>query len=383
MKKRSLDGRKTLRSAKRVVVKIGTNALTNATGRFHPPHFERLATELKDIAAERELIIVSSGAIALGVERLGLPAKPKDMPSKQACAAVGQSRLMRAWEEGLSPCVVAQVLLTHADVQDRRRYLNARHALERLVEQKVVPVINENDTVSVDEIRFGDNDTLAGLVCGLVSADALVILSDVDGLYDADPRKNPKAKRISLVREVTTKLLSVAGDTGSAVGTGGMATKLRAAQRVTELGARCVIAPGHVSGTLGRVFDGDDVGTLFEPQMEQRAARAGWIAHALKPKGRLTVDEGARAAVLQRGKSLLPSGIRAVDGRFSQGDPVDLAGADGVVFARGLVAYGAEELVRIAGAKTKDLEALLGFKGLEEAVHRDDLAVLSADTTRR
>jgi glutamate 5-kinase len=225
----SLKGRAALTRAKRVVVKIGTNALTNTTGRFHRPHFERLASELVALAKDRELVIVSSGAIALGVERLGLPAKPKDIPGKQACAAVGQSRLMRAWEEALDPKLVAQVLLTHGDVQDRRRYLNARHALERLITDGVVPVINENDTVSVDEIKFGDNDTLAGLVAGLVSADALVILSDVDGLYDADPRGNPEARLISTVDEVTRAMLASAGGSGSSVGTGGMATKLRAA----------------------------------------------------------------------------------------------------------------------------------------------------------
>ena len=218
-----------------MVVKIGTNALTNATGKFHRQHFEQLAQELLTLAQTRQLIIVSSGAIALGVERLGLAAKPKDIPGKQACAAVGQSRLMRAWEEALSPRVVAQVLLTHADVQERRRYLNARHTLERLISDEVIPVINENDTVSVDEIKFGDNDTLAGLVAGLVSADALVVLSDVDGLYDADPRGNPDAQLIHTVSSVTRAMLSAAGGAGTTVGTGGMVTKLRAAASVTEL----------------------------------------------------------------------------------------------------------------------------------------------------
>jgi glutamate 5-kinase len=369
-------GRDALAAAKRVVVKVGTNALTHATGRFHRPHFERLAGELTALAAKHELVVVSSGAIALGVERLGLPKKPKDMPGKQACAAVGQSRLMRAWEEGLAPKVVAQVLLTHADVQDRRRYLNARHALERLIEQEVVPVINENDTVSVDEIKFGDNDTLAGLVCGLVGADALVILSDVDGLFDADPRKNPSARRLPLVTEVTPKLLASAGDATSTVGTGGMATKLRSAQRVMELGVRCVICAGHEAGALSRVFRGEDVGTLFEPKQERRAARAAWIAHALKPKGTVIVDAGAEAALRERLRSLLPSGVLRVEGRFAQGDPVDVKTETGAPFARGLVAYGADELLRIAGCQTRDIEKVLGFRGLEEAIHRDDLALL-------
>jgi glutamate 5-kinase len=371
-------GRDALKAARRVVVKIGTNALTNTTGRFHRPHFEALARELLTIAETRELVLVSSGAIALGVERLGLKGKPKDMPGKQACAAVGQSRLMRAWEEALHPRVVAQVLLTHSDVQDRRRYLNARHALERLLEEGVVPVINENDTVSVDEIKFGDNDTLAGLVAGLVWADALVILSDVDGLYDADPRTHRDAQLIPEVHEVTRSMVAAAGGAGSQVGTGGMATKLKSAARVTELGIRCVIAKGQQPGTLGRIFAGEVEGTLFEPKSTRLDARAAWIAHALKPKGTLVVDVGARDAVRLKNKSLLPSGIQRVDGSFLLGDPVDLADPAGEVFARGLAAYGADELRKLAGKRTSQIEATLGYRGLDEAVHRDDLAVLDS-----
>ena len=376
MTQREKRGRDAIAAAKRVVVKIGTNALTNATGKFHRGHFERLAQELLSLAKTRELVIVSSGAIALGVERLGLAAKPKDIPGKQACAAVGQSRLMRAWEEALDPRVVAQVLLTHSDVQDRRRYLNARHTLERLISEQVIPVINENDTVSVDEIKFGDNDTLAGLVAGLVSADALVVLSDVDGLYDADPRTQVDAQLISTVTGVTRAMLASAGGSGSSVGTGGMATKLRAAAKVSELGIPCVIAAGQEAGNVGRVFAGEDVGTLFEPVSDRRDARAAWIAHALKPRGTVSVDSGARTAVLERKKSLLPSGITSVVGNFAHGDPVDLAAPDGTVFARGLVAYGADELRRIAGKKTAHIEATLGYRGLDEAVHRDDLVLL-------
>jgi glutamate 5-kinase len=359
-----------------VVVKIGTNALTANTGKVQRAHLQRLADQLLAVAAERELIVVSSGAIALGVERLKLPARPKDIPGKQACAAVGQSQLMRAWEEALAPHVVAQVLLTHADVQDRRRYLNARHALERLLEQGVVPIINENDTVSVDEIKFGDNDSLAGLVAGLVGADALIILSDVDGLYDADPRGNPQARRIELVQGVTKAMLAAAGGSGSTVGTGGMATKLRAAMYANELGLRCVIAAGDAPDVLRRVLSGEPVGTLFEPTTTPRHARAAWIAHALKPRGTLVVDAGARDAVVSRKKSLLPSGVRAVTGSFSSGDPVDLVVEGGVPFARGLAAYGADELRRLAGKKSAQIEPTLGYRGLDEAVHRDDLTVL-------
>lgn len=374
----STSGRETLGAARRVVVKIGTNALTNATGRFNREHFHALSEDLLWAAQGRELVVVSSGAIALGVERLGLPARPKDIPGKQACAAVGQSRLMQAYEEafGRVDKRVAQVLLTHGDVQDRRRYLNVKHALERLLEAGVVPVINENDTVSVDELKFGDNDTLAALVAGVVEADVLVVLSDVEGLYTADPRKDPTAQRLERVDAVTPELLTLAGGSGSTVGTGGMATKVRAAARVSELGIRCVITSGATPGRLRAVLQGEPVGTLFEPAESRRSARTAWIAHALKPRGRIVVDAGAREAIVTAKRSLLPSGVKRVEGDFSRGDPVDLADEQGQVFARGLSAYEDSELRRIAGHKSADIEGLLGYRYLDEAVHRDDLAVL-------
>ncbi|MFZ5471318.1 MAG: glutamate 5-kinase, partial [Myxococcota bacterium] len=370
-------GRGALPAAKRVIVKIGTGALTHATGRFDRAHFDALAADLLWAAQGRELVVVSSGAIALGVERLGLSARPKDIPGKQACAAVGQSRLMQAYEEafGRAERVVAQVLLTHEDVQDRRRYLNARHALERLLAANVVPIINENDTVSVDEIKFGDNDTLAGLVAGLVSAEALVILSDVEGLYDQDPRRSPDAHLLEELDAVTPEVLAMAGGSVSGVGVGGMATKLRAAARASEAGVRCVITSGK-KGQLRAALEGGRVGTLIEPFANRRQARTAWIAHALRPKGKLWVDEGAKKAVLEAKKSLLPSGIRKVEGAFAEGDPVDLVDAEGKAFGRGLAAYGAEDLQRIAGKKSGQIEEVLGYRYLDEAVHRDDLAVL-------
>ena len=371
--------RDALRRAKRVVVKIGTNALTQQTGRFNREHFEELAGALIAAATDRELIVVSSGAIALGVEALALPARPKDIAGKQACAAVGQSRLMRAYEDAFARAgrPVAQMLLTHEDVQDRRRYLNVKHALERLLEAGAVPIFNENDTVSVEEIKFGDNDTLAGLVAGLSQADALVILSDVEGLFAEDPRKNPAAERIATVNEVTPELLALCGGSVSGVGTGGMATKVRAAAKAAEVGVPSVIVSGQRAGTLARALAGEDVGTLFLARTSRRSARTAWIAHALKPKGKLTVDAGARRAVIDAKKSLLPKGILTVDGRFAQGDPVDLIGEDGTPFARGLAAYGSDELKKIAGLKTSEIEPKLGYRFLDEAVHRDDLAVLT------
>jgi glutamate 5-kinase len=374
----NLSGRDAVRAARRVVVKIGTNALTNATGRFNRAHFEALGEDLLWAAQGRELVVVSSGAIALGVERLGLHARPKDIPGKQACAAVGQSRLMQAYEEAFGKVDrrVAQVLLTHGDMQDRRRYLNVKHALERLIEAGVVPIINENDTVSVDELKFGDNDTLAALVAGVVEADALIILSDVEGLYTADPRKDPEARLLAQVEAVTPELLALAGGSGSQVGTGGMATKIRAAARVTELGVRCLITSGAVPGRLRSVLSGEPLGTLFETSGSRRSARTAWIAHALKPRGRLLVDAGARDAIVVGKRSLLPSGIRSVEGDFERGDPVDLVDEQGQAFARGLSAYEDGELRRIAGLKSADIESVLGYRYLDEAVHRDDLAVL-------
>jgi glutamate 5-kinase len=371
--------RESLRDARRVVVKIGTNALTNATGRFDRAHFEALCAALCDAAQDRELVVVSSGAIALGVERLGLPARPRDIPGKQACAAVGQSRLVQAYESAFEgrDRTVAQVLLTHDDVQDRRRYLNARHAFAWLLAAKVVPVVNENDTVSVAEIKFGDNDTLAGLVAGLVEADLLVVLSDVEGLFTADPRKDPRAKRVPEVRGVTGELLSIAGGSVSAVGTGGMATKVRAAAKVAELGIQAVICSGQQPDALRRVLAGEDVGTLFCAEENPRRAREAWIAHALRPRGRLHADAGARRAVVEGGRSLLPSGLRRVEGDFQKGDPVDLVDEAGVAFARGLAAYDADELRKIAGHRSSEIEAVLGFRYLDEAVHRDDLALLA------
>jgi len=370
--------RSQLTQARRVVVKIGTNALTHATGRFDRDHFARLSQELLQVAKDHELVVVSSGAIALGIERMGLTARPREIPGKQACAAVGQSRLMRAYEESFAQAdrVVAQILLTHEDVQDRRRYLNIKHTLARLLEERVIPIINENDTVSVDELKFGDNDTLAGLVASLVEADALVILSDVEGLFDADPRTKPDAKRIPHVAAITEEILALAGASGSEVGTGGMATKVRAAARATELGVGCVIASGEEPKSLSRALAGEDVGTYFAPRPGRRSARAGWIAHALFSKGKVWVDEGARRAVLEAKKSLLPSGVKRVEGQFDKGDPVDLVDPDGKPFARGLSAYSADELRLIAGHKSAEIEGLLGFRYLDEAVHRDDLAML-------
>ncbi len=367
-----------LGTIRRLVVKIGTGVLTDPKGRFDAVHFARLTADLADVARERELVVVSSGAIALGVERLGLASRPKDIPGKQAAAAVGQGALMHRYESALGPAgyATAQVLLTHDDFANRTRYLNARRALERLLEQKAVPIINENDTVSVDEIKLGDNDNLAGLVAGLIGADLLVILSDVAGLYTADPRKDAAARKLDEVPEVTAEIEKLAGGSISGVGTGGMITKVRAARVAGGAGTPTIIAPGKKVGALLEILRGEPVGTIFTAGAEPLSSRKRWVAHALKPKGSLIVDEGARKALLANKRSLLPSGVREVSGNFKIGDAVDITDPSGAVFARGLAGYSADELRRIAGHKTSEIEQLLGYKYLDEVVHRDDLVEL-------
>ncbi len=363
--------RQRLAAARRVVVKIGSRLI------YERPD-ETLAEVAGEVAAmrsQRSFVVVSSGAIALGRGVLGLAERPRELARLQAVAAVGQGRLMQAWERAFSPyrLHVGQVLLTHDDVADRARFLSARHALAALLELGAIPIINENDTVATDEIKFGDNDRLAALTVSLVAADALVILTDVDGLHDAPPKLG--GRRIPLVRDVDSEAAPLAGGATSEVGTGGMASKVQSAKIAGRSGVPTVVARGG-AGVLGRVLAGDDVGTLFVPSDERLQSRKHWIAYALKPAGALVVDAGARAALVDRRKSLLPSGIREVRGAFAIGDAVSILSEDGAEFARGLASYGAEEIVRIRGRRSADIEPILGYKYLDEVVHRDDLVVL-------
>ena len=361
--------------AKKLVVKLGTGVLAPG-GKFDAARFDALADDLAAAAKERELTIVSSGAIALGVERLGLATRPRDIPGKQACAAVGQSLLMRRYEDALGKrgLTVAQVLLTHADIANRTRYLNARHALAALHASRAVPVINENDTVSVEEIRFGDNDALAGMVVDVVGAEALVLLTDIDGLFTADPRTDPTATLVPELARVTPEVERLAGGAKSGVGTGGMASKLKAARRAAEAGAACVIANGTRPGALRAVLSGESVGTYVHAAPRSRG-RKRWLASDLRARGSLTVDAGARDAIERSGKSLLPSGVREVSGAFAAGEPVEIRDAAGP-FARGLAGYSSDEIRRILGKKTSEIEQTLGYKVVDEVVHRDDLALL-------
>lgn len=369
------DERARLGKVRRVVVKVGSRLLRESpVGRP-----AAIADELAALRTERRIepVVVSSGAIALGVKVLALPERPRELPRLQAVAAVGQGRLMQHWERAFAAhdLMVGQVLLTHDDVHDRRRFLSARHAISALIELGAVPIVNENDTVAVEEIKFGDNDQLAALLCNLVSADALVILTDVDGLHDADPAQG--GRRIPIVRDVDSEATPVAGAAAAGgVGTGGMASKVQAAKIAGRSGIPTIVASGRRAGVLAAALGGEDVGTLFLPSDARLASRKHWIAFAPRPSGAVIVDEGARAAVVEKRKSLLPSGIREVRGRFAIGDAISVLDPAGVEFARGLAIYAADEVERIRGRRSADIEAILGYKYLDEVIHRDDLVVL-------
>jgi len=370
---------RSLSRVRRVVVKVGSGLVTTPGEGPSSEPIGRLAADLSALVQDhREVALVSSGAIATGMARLGLKARPRSIPEKQAAAAVGQSALMWEYEQAFKKhgIAVGQVLLTGQDISDRSRYLNARNTLLALLDFGVLPIVNENDTVAVDEIKVGDNDNLAALVAHLIDADLLVLLTDVDGLYTGDPRRDPTARRLETVEAITDDIQRMVYDTSARVSVGGMSTKLQAAQKAGASGIPMVIASGREAGTLPRLLKGDPLGTYFQPRDDRLAARKRWIAFAVPPQGRLTVDAGAKKALTERGKSLLPSGLVAVDGQFDAGDVVALTQVDGVEFARGLVNYDADELRRIRGAKTADIERTLGYRGVDEVVHRDNMVIL-------
>jgi glutamate 5-kinase len=312
------------------------------------------------------------------MEKLGYRTRPRTITQKQATAAVGQSRLMNIYEGQFArhQQMVAQVLLTHDDLSHRRRFLNARNTLMALLGLGIIPVINENDTVVVDEIKFGDNDNLSALITNLVEAGLLIILTDIDGLCTADPRYHPDARCIPLVEDIDMDTGAIVGDTDGEWNVGGMISKIQAARKVARFGVPTVIACGTKPDILHQILRGKEVGTLILPKKESLSSRKHWIAFNLKPRGDLVVDEGAKKAIVQRGKSLLPSGIVGVRGVFDRGDPVSCVGPRGKEFARGLVSYSAEELERIKGLKTEEIEAALGYKYSDEIIRRDDLVVL-------
>ncbi|HEV8540345.1 MAG TPA: glutamate 5-kinase [Nitrospiraceae bacterium] len=368
-----------LKQAKRVVIKIGTSLIASRGAGLRLDRIERLADEIAVVRKSgREVLLVSSGAIVSGIQKLGLKDYPKSLPLKQAAAAVGQSRLMWAYEKAFERVgqKAAQILLTHQDLTDRRRFLNARHTLTALLEFGVIPVINENDTVAVDEIRFGDNDSLAAMVAHLVDADLLIILSDVDGLFTEDPRHHPGATLIPVVTEITKDLERRAGVSSSFEGTGGMATKVQAAKKVAEYGVAMLILNGDRDGLLPAVFEGAAAGTFFMPRGRRLTSRKHWIAFTLRAKGQIAVDDGAMDALVSRGKSLLASGIVSIHGDFGPGDAVTCTDRHGKEFAKGLVNFSSDTLAQIKGLKTADIQKVLGTQEYEEVIHRDNLVIL-------
>ncbi len=368
-----------LTTARRIVVKVGSALLIDPkTGGADRAWLASLAADMARMKARgQQLLIVSSGAVALGRKRLGLTRRRLDLPQKQAAAATGQSLLMHAWEEAFAPhdITAAQVLLTRDDTETRRRWLNARATVETLLSLGVAPVVNENDTVVTEEIRYGDNDRLAARVAQMIGADLLVLLSDVDGLYSADPRGDPTARHIPIVGEMTAEIDAMAGGANAAdgVGTGGMTTKLMAARIAAGAGCATLISLGRRPSPLGAVEAGARA-TLFEPHVSPAAAYKAWIGGSLAPQGVLVVDAGAGAA-LRLGKSLLPAGVRSVEGRFGKGDAVVVRGEDGREIARGLSRYDAADADRIKGLKSAGIEAVLGFTEGPTLIHADDLAL--------
>ena len=365
-----------LSRVRRLVVKIGSNVLAGENG-LRPARVRNLAADVAAlVGAGRQVVLVSSGAVAAGAGRLG--PRRKSLEWRQAAAAVGQPALMAAYARAFAAHdrETAQVLLTHGDLADRRRYLNARHTLRTLLHLGVVPIVNENDTVAVEELNFGDNDNLSAQTASLVQADLLVILSDVEGLFTADPRVDRGATRIPVARADDPDVHRMAGPSRTNVGTGGMASKIAAARTAAAAGIPTVVASGARAQALATIFDpGADVGTLLVADGDALGHRKHWIAHTLRPAGTLHLDAGAERAVLYSKRSLLPSGVRAVVGHFEIGDCVVLVGTNGTEIARGLVNYPATDCDKIKGAHTKEIATLLGYKGSDEVVHRDDLVI--------
>jgi glutamate 5-kinase len=364
---------------RRLVVKVGSSLVTDEGRGLDHAAVARWAEEIAGLKRTgREIVLVSSGAIAEGIKRLGWRARPSAMHELQAAAAVGQMGLVQAYESafGQYGLHTAQILLTHDDLADRRRYLNARSTLITLLRLDVIPVINENDTVTTDEIRFGDNDTLAALVTNLVEADVLVLLTDQQGLYTADPRRDPAATLVRDARAGDPELEKMAGGAGSVLGSGGMLTKILAAKRAARSGASTVIASGREDRVLTRLAANEPIGTVLRADANSLAARKQWLADHLQLAGRLTLDAGAVRALARDGKSLLPIGVVAVDGEFDRGEVVGCFDPDGREVARGLVNYSAQETARILRKPSAEIETILGYVDEPELIHRDNLVLL-------
>jgi glutamate 5-kinase len=368
-----------LQRAKRAVVKIGSQILFSAEG-IEGPRLKELVRELAALHTQgKEIVIVSSGAVAAGMTRLRRKERPRTIPEKQALAAVGQIRLMALYERHFSRFDknVAQVLLTHEDLANRQRYMNAKHTFQMLLESAIIPIVNENDTVAVEEMKFGDNDHLSALVATLLEVDLLVILSDVEGIYDRDPRTHAEASLFPVIKKIKEVRAGIVDQSRSTFGTGGIATKIDAAEKAAAAGIPTVITSGLRVGSLTRVFnEEEEIGTLILPDENRLTNRKHWIAYNLKPAGDIVVDAGAYEALVRKGKSLLPSGLKEIRGSFGVGECVRCLDLDGREFARGLVNYSAQELNQIKGLHTSSVEKVLGYKAYDEIIHRDDFVLL-------
>lgn len=364
---------------KRLVIKIGSNILAGEKEGLNTKRISSIAADIAELKNDGyEIVIVSSGAVAAGMFKLGLKKKPRDIQLKQAAAAVGQSSLMWAYERSFGEfnAKVAQVLLTREDFSDRKRYINSKNTLLTLLSYGVVPIVNENDTVATDEIKFGDNDNLAAMVSVLTEADRLVILSDVEGLYTADPRFNPGAELLPCVVEITAEIEKRSGGVGSSVGTGGMYSKVLAAKKAVSHCIPVNIINGKKKGLIRAILNGRQYGTFFRPGPCRLSQKKGWIAESSRTRGTLVLDDGAVRALTGMGKSLLPSGIVSVEGNFELGDAVYCTDSRGRRIAKGIVNYSSSDIRKIIGRKTSEIESILGYKYSDEAIHRDNLVVL-------
>lgn len=372
--------REALQKAKRIVIKVGTSTITYANGKRNFSQIDRLAREISDLQNQgKEMILVTSGAVAVGVDRMGLPGKPKTIPGKQAAAAVGQGVLMHTYEKFFADYgqIVAQVLITKTEAIDRHRYTNTRNTFMELMRQCVIPIVNENDVVALDELKIGDNDNMSALVAGIVDADLVIILSDVDGLYTANPQTHPDAVIVPEVAEITPEIEASAGGVGSARGTGGMATKIQAAKAATSSGIHLVIASGTEKNAITRVLQGEELGTLFVSRENRLQFRKRWLAFGAKIAGSIVVDDGCAKAIRKAGGcSILPAGVFAVQGEFLLGSTVSVIDKDAHELARGLVHYSSAELEQIKGCNSGEIANILGHKNFDEVIHRDDLVIL-------
>lgn len=369
-----------LSKVKKLVVKIGTGVLTTDDGFMDKEQIKRLAEQVVELKKMGyDVVVVSSGAIGFGMGELGIEKRPGTLPELQAVAAIGQSKLISTYDEyfKLHGYHAAQILLTREDFEDRQRYLNTCNTIHTLFQLNAIPVVNENDTISVDEIKFGDNDALSALVTNLLNAELLIILSSVDGLYDRCPTAKSKAMVIPVVENVSDEIRQLAFDLKTKRGVGGMQTKLEAASVVTNAGEAVIIANGRINGILKKIVQGEDIGTLFLPKEEKLASRKRWIGYTIKPKGKIYIDDGAMHALRDKGKSLLASGIVSVEGTFNKGDIISICGkGNGAVIARGLTNYSSEEIEKIKGCSTSHIAKVLGYKLYDEVIHRDNMVIL-------